>query len=149
MKKFTEISKDHLKEKLIEKEQLKDLSHEGIYKNGKAVILGRELIDARTKIYNKGEAVKQLIELFGGADKNFPIYVGDAVREEKDDEYAMKEISDMGGIGIAIIHRDDNEIDKKPAFRSYIETEASYKLDSFNETVPFLEKFAQEFIPVK
>lgn len=157
--KFKAISEDHLGDKLIKKEQLNDLSNEDIYKNGKAIIVEHnankawELSDVKTQTYNKGEAVKQLMELFGGKDNNFPIYLGDAVGQEKgvlkDDEFAMKETSKMGGIGIAVMHRDSKEIAANPASRSSIDTEADYKLDSFNNTIPFIENLAQEFIPVK
>ncbi len=153
--KFKAISEDNLGNRLINKDQLGGLSNDDIYKSGKAIIVEHnankawELSDVKTQTYNKGEAVKQLIDLFGGKDKNLPIYLGDAVGEEKgvlkDDEFAMKAASDLGGIGIGVMHRDQSEIDKNPASRADINTEADYKLSSFKDTIPFIENLAKEY----
>ncbi len=153
--KFKAISEEHLDNKLIKKEQLGSLTNDDIYKNGKAIIVEHnankawELSDVKTQTYNKGEAVKQLIGLFGGKDSNLPVYLGDAVGEEKgvlkDDEFAMKAASDLGGIGIGVMHRDVKEIKNNPPSRADINTEADYKLSSFKETIPFIENLAKEY----
>ena len=110
-----------------------------------------ELVDARTTNLNKGTILKDFTDLFGGNEKAFPIFMGDSISTGKDDEFALEESVKSAGAGIAVVCRDKTELGslKNPDIsltkRLSLETSANYKLDSYQETVPFLNKLAGEY----
>ena len=110
-----------------------------------------ELVDARTTNLNKGTILKEFTDLFGGNKKAFPLFMGDSISTGKDDEFALEESVKSGGAGIAITCRDQKELsslnnpDISLSKRLSLETSANYKLNSYKQTVPFLNELAGEY----
>lgn len=98
-----------------------------------------EIADIRSKATNKGVSLESLVELEGGKDNVFPIFLGDSISGQNDDEFAMKKADDLGGAGIAILM--GNSRDNRDE-RLSLYTRASYKLESFKDTAPFLLSIA-------
>jgi len=101
-----------------------------------------EIADIRSKAIHKGVSVETLSELLGKKEKAFPIFMGDSVSGQKDDEFGMKKVSELKGIGIAILKGNSKDNLEE---RLALQTQADYKLGSFEDTEPFLTKFAGLF----
>lgn len=100
-----------------------------------------EIADIRAKANNKGHSVESLSKLFGEKDKDsFPVFLGDSVSGQNDDEFAMRKTSELKGIGIAILKGNSNDNIRD---RYALTTQADYRLGSFEDTAPFLRKFAE------
>lgn len=101
-----------------------------------------EIADIRTKANNKGTSVEFLSKLFGSTEDSFPVFLGDSVSVHNDDEFGMKKTSELKGVGIAILKGNSKD---DLTSRLALKTQADYKLESFEDTAPFLLEFAELF----
>ncbi len=130
-----------------------------------------ELIDSRTDIKNKGFIIEELQELY---PEKSPIFLGDSVGEDrkkpaaatingatknvqkpeklmpKDDEYAIKVAEEHDGVGMAVIARDEKEVNnlgETIKSRGRTETTASMAIKSYQDSVPLLNAVAKKLKP--
>jgi len=107
-----------------------------------------ELIDKKVDEHNKGSALQDMIEALGGKEKVCPWAQGDSVGLDKDDEPMMKVAAENGGIGCAVLCRDQNEIDgtdpqvvKDIENRLIKRTNATHLFGSCEQTTSFLQYY--------
>lgn len=89
-----------------------------------------ELLDF--KKYNKGTMLKEIFSLYGKNDY-LPIFLGDTLGTG-DDEFAMREVKKMNGLGIGILNNADTCSVKNS------DTDAKFLIDDVSETLPLLHK---------
>lgn len=110
-----------------------------------------ELVDKRTDLKNKGSIIEELQELYPDRP---PVFLGDSVGtlagKPKDDEYAIKIAEEQGGIGMAVIAREEKEVNnlnKTLNARGSTETAASMAIKSYQDTGPLLNAVAKKLKP--
>jgi len=139
-KKFEEICQEQLPE------YLKD---ENVYLHLDENTKIYEVTDVRTNRTNKGSIVEKISGLFNQQQDNiFPIFLGDSVGPKKDDEPAMEKAGELGGAGIGITARDENEDKNKDNTnnpRLNIETSAKYRLASYKDNLNLLAGLAENY----
>lgn len=104
-----------------------------------------ELIDVKVDNHNKGSALTDMIEAFGGNERVMPWTQGDSVGKGKDDEPLMIVATDNNGVGCAVLRRDPNEILGESSksketleSRKKIQTSASHLFNSCSDTTSFM-----------